>query len=157
MLTGYGNGMNNGRCGSLEDREFLARQHRSVVSEFIEAVVNEWAGDRSPLEQNLLGALLRSEVETRLVPGMLAMDARLLEADAHTLGHDLPAWLDRVSTALPAEAAFLTKMGRMVDPAGSVLLEENFGLFPGESVAVKEFRCRLWEMAPLTPRSSPGG
>ncbi len=132
----------------MDSREYLAGMHQCVIAEFIGAVVEEWAGDRPPLEQNLLGSLLRSGLETRLVPGLLAVDALLMEADAHTLGYDLPLWLDRVSTALPAEAGFLTEMGRRVDPVVSGLLEENSVLSTGESLGSREFRDCLWEMAP---------
>ena len=92
--------------------------------------------------------LLRSELETRLVPGLTVTLALLMEAEAGVLGQDLPEWLDRVSSALPAESAFLTEMGWRVDPAGGGLLEENSGLSAGESLAAREFRDRLWSMAP---------
>ena len=136
----------------MDRRDYLARMHRSVVSEFIETVVEEWAGNRSALERNLLGVALRSEVETRLAPGLMAVLALLMEADARALGQDLPQWLDLTSSALPADAAFLTKMGRSVDPVGSGLLEENAGLLPGESLGSQAFRSHLWEMAPSLER-----
>ena len=83
------------------------------------------------------------------MPGLTAILALLMEVDAHALGQGLPEWLDLISTVLPAEASFLTDMGRSVDPAGSGLLEENLGLLPGESVARRVFVDYLWEMAPL--------
>ena len=141
----------------MDRRDCLAGMHQGVVADFIEAVDDEWASDRSVLERNLLGALLRSELETRLVPGLTATLALLMEAEAGVLGQDLPEWLDRVSGPLPAESAFLTEMGRRVDPAGGGLLEENSGLSAGESLAAREFRDRLWSMAPLVPRSLLGG
>ena len=106
----------------MEGKEFLASRHRAVVTEFIEAVVEEWAGDMGDLERNILGVALRQEIETMLVPGLLAVDALLLGANAKTLGW-LPEWLDRVSTALPGDAEFLTEMGRVLDPPGYDLLE----------------------------------
>lgn len=133
----------------MDRREYLARQHRRVVDEFILAVVEEWAGNQSILEQNLLGSLLRSELEDRLVPALLAVDALLMKADAQVLGKDLPEWLNQVSTVLPAEAEFLSEMGRRVDPVGSGLLEENSVLSTGESLASRAFVDHLWEMAPL--------
>ena len=138
-------------------RDDLARVHRSVVSDFIEVVVEEWAGDRSVLEQNLLGSLLRSELESRLVPELTAVLTLLLETDSQMLGGVLPEWLDLTSTAMPAEAAFLTEMGRLVDPVGSGLLEESCCLLPGESLDAQAFRCHLLEMAPMVARSLPGG
>ncbi len=120
-------------------------------------MVDEWAGDRSPLEQHLLGSLLRSELETRLVPGLLAVAALLMKADAQVMGKDFPEWLDQISTALPAESAFLTEMGRRVDPAGFGLLEENCGLLPGESSGTQTFRCHLLGMGPMASRSLPDG
>ena len=65
------------------------------------------------------------------------------------LGRGLPEWLDLTSSVMPAEATFLTEMGRWVDPFGSALLEENSGLLPGESVASRAFVDHLWEMAPF--------
>ena len=57
---------------------FLASAHRRVVDEFICAVVEEWAGDMGQVERNLLGVALRGEIETRLVPELLALHALLL-------------------------------------------------------------------------------
>ena len=101
----------------------------------------------APLEQNLFGVLHRSDLETRPVPGLLAVDTLLLEADAQVLGEDLPEWLGQVSSALPAEAEFLTALGRSVDPGRRGLLEENSGLLPGESVASRALVDYLSEMA----------
>ena len=134
----------------METREYLARFHRRVVTELIEAVLDEWAGDMGQVERNFLGVVLRQEVETRLVPGLLAVDALLLEANSETLGR-IPEWLDRVSTALPADAEFLKEMGRLLDPVGYQVLEENSALRPGESETVRAFTDYLWEMAPRLP------
>ena len=132
----------------METREYLARQHRRVVDEFIESVLDEWTCDMGDLERNVLGVVLRQEIETRLVPGLLAVDALLLGADAETLGR-IPEWLDRVQVPLPAEAEFFTEMVRLLDPVRSSLLEENLALRPGESVPSRVFSDCLWEMAPL--------
>ena len=132
----------------MDERGFLASRHREVVDEFICAVVEEWAGDMGQVERNVLGVVLRQEIETRLVPGLLAVDALLLEADAETLGR-IPEWLDRVQTPLPAETEFFTEMVRLLDPVGSSLVEENLALRPGESVPSRVFTDYLWEMAPL--------
>ena len=40
-------------------------------------------------------------------------------------------------------------MGWRVDLVGFDLLEENAGMLPGESLAVRQFRNCLWEMAPF--------
>ena len=132
----------------METRDFLARQHRRVVDEFICAVVEEWTGDMGDLERNVLGVVIRQEVETRLVPGLLAVDALLMGADAEILAR-LPEWLDRVQIPLPAETEFFTEMGRLLDPVRSSLVEENLALRPGESVPSRVFTDYLWEMAPL--------
>ena len=134
----------------METRDYLARNHRRVVDQFICAVVEEWAGDMGQVERNVLGVALRGEIETRLVPGLLAVDALLLEANSETLGR-IPEWLDRVSTALPADAEFLKEMGRLLDPVGYQVLEENSALRPGESETVRAFTDYLWEMAPRLP------
>ena len=131
----------------MDKREFLATRHRGVVAEFIEAVVEEWACDMGQVERNILGVVLRREIETRLAPELLALHALLLGADAEMLGW-LPEWLDRVSTALPGDAEFLTEMGRVLDPPGYDLLEENAVLLPGESEASRAFTDCLWSMAP---------
>ena len=134
----------------METRDFLARQHRRVVDEFISAVLDDWACDMGDLERNVLGVVIRQEVETRLVPGLLAVDALLLGADAGMLGR-LPEWLDYVQTPMPADAGFLTEMGRRLDPYGSALLEENSGLLSVESETSRTFTGYLWEMTPLIP------
>ena len=90
----------------METREYLARQHRRVVDQFICAVVEEWAGDMGQVERNILGVALRGEIETRLVPELLAVDALLMGADAEILAQ-LPGWLDRVQTQLPGDSEFL--------------------------------------------------
>ena len=66
--------------------DLLARHHHRVVDEFIESVVDEWAGGMTDAERNLLGVLLRSHVETQLGPGLSAVHGLLLEADADTRG-----------------------------------------------------------------------
>ena len=131
----------------MEGEEFLASRHREVVTEFIDAVLGGWACDMGQVERNILEVALRVEVETRLVPGLLAIHALLLKADAETLAR-LPAWLDWVSTALLGDAEFLTEMGRVLDPARSALLEEDAVLLPGESAASRTFTDCLWSMAP---------
>ena len=134
----------------MDERGFLASRHREVVDEFICAVVEEWACDMGQVERNVLGVVLRQEIETRLVPGLLAVDALLMGADAEILAR-LPEWLDRVQIPLPAEAEFFTEMGQMLDPYGSALLEENSGLLSVESEAARAFTGYLWSMAPGIP------
>ena len=134
----------------METWDFLARQHRRVVDEFIESVLDEWTCGMGQVERNVLGVALRGEIETRLVPELLAVHALLLGADAEILGR-IPEWLDRVSTALPADAEFLKEMGHLLDPVGYQVLEENLALRPGESETVRAFTVYLWEMAPRFP------
>ncbi len=92
--------------------------------------------------------MLRQEIETRLVPGLLAVDAILLGADAETLAR-LPGWLDRVQNPVAWDTEFFAELGPRLDPYGSVLLEENSGLFSVESGTSRAFTGYLWEMAPL--------
>ena len=73
----------------MDRREYLAGMHQCVIAEFIGAVVEEWAGDRSPLEQNLLAGVLRSQLESQFVPGLTAVLALHMEADAQMLGQGL--------------------------------------------------------------------
>ena len=131
----------------METREYLARRHQEVVDEFIEAVLDEMACDMGDLERNIVGVALRQEVETRLVPGLLAVHSLLLGVDGETLAR-LPGWLGCVQTPMPSDAGFFTEMGRLLDPEGGHLLEENSGLLPGESEASRAFTGYLWSMAP---------
>ena len=130
---------------------FLASAHRRVVDEFIEVVLDDLAGDMGDVERNVLGVALRSEVETRLAPEILAIHSLLLGADAETLAK-LPEWLDLVQTPLTGERDFLEGVGRRFDPAGSALLEENLGLLPGQSASARAFASTLWSMAPNVRR-----
>ncbi|MYC38454.1 MAG: hypothetical protein F4X66_16320 [Chloroflexi bacterium] len=130
----------------METSEILARHHRRVVDQFIEGVLGELnLGD---LERNVLGVALRREVEEGLVPGLLAVQALFHAADAEMLARSLPEWLERVSSVMPADAGFLTEMGRQLDPDGCDLLDEGLGIRPGESEIRRTFDAHLWEMAP---------
>ena len=137
----------------MEGDEFLASRQRAVVTEFIEAVVEEWACDMGQVERNILGVALRSHMETELVPGLLAIHALLLKADAEMLAR-LPEWLDRVQTPLPGSRDFFEEMARRLDPTGYDLLEESLGLLPGESETARTFTDFLWDMAPRVPGPS---
>ena len=134
----------------METSEFLARHHRRVVDEFIESVLNEL--DLGDLERNLMGVVLRREVETGLVPGLAAVQAYFHAADAETLGKGLPEWLGQVSSVMPPESEFLAEMGRRLDPDGVALLDDNLGIRAGESEARRGFETQLWEMVPFLPR-----
>ena len=92
--------------------------------------------------------LVGGEIETRLVPELLAVHALLLGADAEILGR-ISEWLDRAQTQLLSDAEFLKDMGRMLDPYGSALLDENSGLLSVEAEASRVFTGYLWEVAPL--------
>ena len=129
----------------METWDLLARHHRRALDEFMEAVLD--SADLEGVERNVMGVALRREVETVLVPGLSVVLALLLEVDVDALAR-LPEWLDRVSSVMPAESGFLTEMGRRVDPAGASLVEEGLRLLPGESLAAREFRNCLWELAP---------
>ena len=135
----------------METSEFLALHHQRLVDAFIESVLAEM--DLTDLERNVVGVVLRREVETGLVPGLVAVQAVFQAADVATLGEGLPEWLDRVSAVMPVESEFLAEMGRRLDPDGAAVFYENAGLMPSESEAVREFRTCLWEMAPAVNRS----
>ena len=51
----------------------LARHHRRTVDDFVEAVLD--AEDLDGMEPNVLGLALRSELDTRLTPGLFAVAA----------------------------------------------------------------------------------
>ena len=101
----------------METSEILGRHHQRLVALFIESV----------LDQMALGDLERNVVGVALVPGIVAVQTVFHAADAEVLGRDLPDWLDRVSSVMPDEAAFMAEMGRRLDPAGYDLLVENLG------------------------------
>ena len=134
----------------MENSEFLARRHRRVVDEFIEAVLDGM--DLGDLERNVLGVAIRREVEVELVPGIVAIQAVFHAADAVVKGRDLPEWLDQASSVIPVESQFLSEMGRCLDPAGYDLLVGNLGLRLGESEARRAFETHLWEMLPCLSR-----
>ena len=137
----------------MDGSGFLASAHRSVVDEFIEAVLDELACDMADVERNVLGVALRSEVETRLVPELLAIHALLLGADAKTLAR-LPEWLELTSVSLPSDAAFFNEMSRRLDPAGYEILEENLSLLPGESATSRPYTDCLWSVVRSVPDNS---
>ena len=116
------------------------------MDEFIESVLDEL--DLKGVERNVVGLMLRQEVETGLVPGLTAIQAVFHAADAATLGKRLPEWLERVSSALPGESEFLTEMGRRLDPSGYELLSENLGFRSGDSEVRGAYEAQLWEVMP---------
>ena len=120
------------------------------MNDFIAGVLSRL--DLTDLERNVLGVALRAETEERLVPGLTAVLALLLEADSEVLGDALPRWLEQAQAMLPAEDEFLAEMGRRLDSAGAALVDENSCSLPGESEAVREFRVQIWEMAPMANR-----
>ena len=132
---------------TVEQWELLSRHHRRVVDEFIESVLDEL--DLGDLERNVVGLVIRQEVETVLAPGLAAVQAVFHAADAGVLGKDLPEWLEQVSSTMPAESGFFTEMGRRLDPVGAGLLDENLGIGLGESEVRRIFDAHLWEIAPL--------
>ena len=135
----------------METSEFLALHHQRLVDAFIESVLAEM--DLTDLERNVLGVALRREVETELVPGLVAVQAVFHAADAATLGEGLPEWLDRVSAVMPVESEFLAEMGRRLDPVGAGLLDENLGIGLGESEVRRVFDGYLWEIASVVKGS----
>ena len=133
--------------------EFLAGEHSMVVDNFIEDAVSVLAQDLTLLERNELEVKLRFYVETQLVPGLLAVNALLLEVSSEALENDLPEWIERTSTVLPSEAAFLTEADRMVDPNSYALLSENLALPPDQCMGVKMFQAHLLSMAAMVGKA----
>lgn len=136
----------------MESSEILALHHRHTVDGFIESVLDQI--NLTDLERNVVGVMLRREVQEELVPGIIAVQALFHAADAEMLGRELPEWLEQVSTAMPSEADFLVEMGRRLDPSGCSLLDESLGIRPGESEVGRAFEVHLWEMAPRVPRGA---
>ena len=135
----------------MDTSQILACHHQRLVDRFIESVLDEL--DLGDLERNVVGVALRREVETGLVPGLVAIQAVFHAADAATLSRGLPQWLDRVSSVLPAESEFVTEMGRRLDTAGYNLLTENLGIGLEDSEVRRAFIDHLWEVGPFV--SSP--
>ena len=135
----------------METSKILARHHRRVVGDFIESVLDRM--DLTDLERNVVGVMLRQEVETELVPGLVAVQAVFHAADADVLSH-MPEWLDRVSSVIPEDSVFLSEMGRCLDPDGAELSGDNLRLVAGESEIRRVFDAHLWEMAPFVPRGA---
>ena len=132
---------------------FLAAAHRRVVDEFIEVVLDDQAGNMGDMERNVLGVVLRSEVETRLAPELLAIHALLLGADGKILAQ-LPEWLDLTSVSLPSDAGFFNEMSRRLDPVAYEVLEENLSLLPGESSSARTYTDCLWSVVQAVPENS---
>ena len=65
-----------------------------VVDGFIESVLDQI--NMTDLERNVVGLAIRREVETELVPGIVAIQAVFHAASAATLGKELPEWLEQV-------------------------------------------------------------
>ena len=133
--------------------EFLAAEHRRVVDNFIQDAIDVLEKDLGMVERNELEVNLRFCVETQLVPGLLAVNALLLQASPKALQKDIPEWIERSSTALPSEAAFLTEAGRRVDPNSYALLTENLDLAPDQCLGVMMFQAHLLTMAPLVGKA----
>ena len=132
---------------------FLAAAHRRVVDEFIEVVLDDQAGNMGDMERNVLGVVLRSDVETRLAPELLAIHALLLGADGKILAQ-LPEWLDLTSVSLPSDAGFFNEMSRRLDPVAYEVLEENLSLLPGESSSARTYTDCLWSVVQAVPENS---
>ena len=82
--------------------EFLAGERRRVVDGFIAAAAGVLSEGLGVVERNGLEINLRFYVETQLAPGLLAVNALLLGASPGALERDLPEWIERASTVLPA-------------------------------------------------------
>ena len=99
-----------------------------------------------------MGLVIRREIE-ELIPGLAAIQAVFQAAYSGTLGGELPEWLGRVSSMMPAEGVFLAEMSRQLEPVEVAWLDENLGIRPGESDVRKVFEAHLWEILPCVSRS----
>ena len=75
----------------------LAGEHRMVVDRFIEDAAGVLSEGLGIVERNELEVNLRFYVETQLVPGLLTVNALLLEASSEALERDLPEWIERAA------------------------------------------------------------
>ena len=66
----------------------------------------------------------------------------------------LAVWLDRVSSVMTAESAFVTEMGWRLDPSRADLADENLGLRVRESEIGRVFETHLWEVMPWVSGSA---
>ena len=132
--------------------ELLAGEHRRIVDRFVEDAANLLSEGLEVAERNQLEVDLRFYVETQLVPGLLAVHAVLLGAPLDALNTDPPEWIERTSSLLPAEAAFLTEAGRGVDPVSHTLLAENLGMSDDQCLGVTTFHDHLSSLLPLVAK-----
>ena len=126
--------------------ELMGDEHRRIVDNFIKEAIDVLAENIAFLERNELEVNLRFYVETQLLPGLLAMNALLLQASPHALEKDLPDWIERAITAPPSEAAFLADAGKMIDLNSYTLLQENLDLAPDQCMSVKVFHAHVVSM-----------
>ena len=115
-------------------------------------MLDEWAGDLADVERNQPGLDLRPEVETRLVPGLLTVDALLLEADVGALTR-LPEWLELVQTTLPADAESLGD-GWKAGPRGIRSFVRELGVVAWGELECSGIQGAPGEMALCVPRRS---
>ena len=115
----------------MENSAYLAGMHRNLVSDFIEAGVDQWAWESGPLEQNLLAGVLRSELESQLAPGLNSVLALLMEADAQMLGLGLPEWLDLTSSVSPRRRGSCRKWAGGWTRLGLCCWSRALGCCPG--------------------------
>ena len=87
----------------MADDEFPAFERRRVVDGFIASAAGVLSEGLGVVERNGLEINLRFYVETQLAPGLLAVNALLLDASPGALERDLPEWIERASTVLPAD------------------------------------------------------
>ena len=80
-------------------------------------------------------------------------NALLFESSPEVPEKGLPKWIERTSTVLPSESAFLTGADRTVDSDSYALLEENLDLPPDQCLGVRMFRSRLLSMVPLIAKA----
>ena len=71
----------------MENWDLLARHHRGSGRVHRGCLGVNWPGD---LERDVVGIVLRREVATELVPGLVAIQAGFLAANAEVLGKGLP-------------------------------------------------------------------
>ena len=80
-----------------DSQGFLAAQHRALVDEFIDAVINEVPTDMGIEGRNALGLAVRNHAENELIPGVIAAFALLLGVSHGALQKDLPQWIEQAS------------------------------------------------------------
>ena len=107
--------------GSAGPQRIPGRRAPKIVDKFIEDAANALAQNLTLLERNELEVNLSFHGETQLVLGLLPVTALFLQIGADSSDGVIPEWIELISTAFPSETAFITEVGKGVDPGTHAL------------------------------------